>query len=216
MAIPVYCMPGMAASPRIFQHLEWPEPYEVHLLDWDEPHPQESFKEYAARIAKQITAPNPILIGVSLGGVLVQQIATLLPEYRCVVLISSIKSAEELPYWMQCCKRLKLHHLLPLKWIASFEFWKRTKRYKKLYYKYIGLASPNYLSWSVRELLDWQFPVLPPEKLIHIQGDKDIVFPIKNIKDCICIHKSTHIMIINRFRWFNEHLIPLIERFSDS
>ena len=60
----------MAASPRIFQHLEWPDSYEVHLLDWDEPHPQESFKEYAARIAKQITAPNPILIGVSLGGVL--------------------------------------------------------------------------------------------------------------------------------------------------
>ena len=56
MAIPVYCMSGMAASSRIFQYIEWPEEYEVHLLDWDEPLPKESFAEYAARIAQQITA----------------------------------------------------------------------------------------------------------------------------------------------------------------
>lgn len=215
MAIPVYCMPGMAASSRIFQHLEWPEEYEVHLLDWDEPRAKESFAAYASRIAQRITAPNPILIGVSLGGVLVQQIATLLPAYRGVVLISSIKSAEELPRWMRCCKRLRLQNLLPLEWLASFEFWKRTKRYRKLYYKYIGLASAHYLAWCARELLNWQFPTLPPEKLIHIQGDKDIVFPIKNIKDCIRIHNGTHIMIISRFRWFREHFVTLIERFSN-
>lgn len=214
MAIPVYCMPGMAASSRIFQYIEWPEEYEVHLLDWDEPLPKESFAAYAARTAQQITAPNPILVGVSLGGVLVQQIATLLPTYRGVVLISSIKSAEELPRWMRWSKWLRLHHLLPLEWLASFEFWKHTKRYKKLYSKYIGLASPHYLAWCARELLDWQFPVIPLEKCIHIQGDKDIVFPEKNIRDCIRIHNGTHIMILSRFRWFREHFFPLIERFS--
>ena len=65
MAIPVYCMPGMAASSRIFEHLEWPEGYQVHLLEWDEPRPKEGLLDYAARIAQQITAHNPILIGVS-------------------------------------------------------------------------------------------------------------------------------------------------------
>ena len=84
-----------------------------------------------------------------------------------------------------------------------------------MYYKYIGLASPHYLAWCARELLNWKFPTLPPEKLIHIQGDKDIVFPIKNIKDCIRIHNGTHIMIISRFRWFREHFVSLIERFSN-
>ena len=56
MAIPVYCMPGMAASSRIFEHLEWPEGYQVHLLEWDEPRPKEGLLDYAARIAQQITA----------------------------------------------------------------------------------------------------------------------------------------------------------------
>ena len=210
MAIPVYCMPGMAASSRLFEHLEWPEGYQVHLLEWDEPHPKEGLLDYAARIAQQITAHNPILIGVSLGGVLMQEVARLLPSYRCVVLISSVASPQELPSWMRRCKKLKLHHILPLARMIRFDFWKHTKRYKKLYIHYIGLSSPTYLAWCARELLDWEGQPLDKDKIIHIHGDKDLVFPIRYIGDCIRVKGGTHIMIVNRFRWFREHFLPII------
>ena len=209
MAIPIYCMPGMAASSRIFEHLKVPKEYEMHFLEWVEPNPKESLKQYAKRIAQQITLPSPILIGVSLGGILMQEIALLIPNYRDIILISSIKSEKELPYWMQWCKRLKLHHLLPLRRLASIQFWKNTKRYKKLYVKYIGLHTANYLAWSVQELLDWKAPN-SLKKIIHIHGDRDPIFPIKNIKECIVLPKGTHIMIINRFRWLNEQLPKIL------
>ena len=32
--IHVYCMPGMAANSKIFEHIRLPKPYVIHLLDW--------------------------------------------------------------------------------------------------------------------------------------------------------------------------------------
>ncbi|MEO1011823.1 MAG: alpha/beta hydrolase, partial [Bacteroidota bacterium] len=46
--------------------------------------------------------------------------------------------------------------------------------------------------------------------LVHIHGDKDSVFPISNIKDCITVKKGTHTMIIHRAKWFNERLPTII------
>ena len=38
----IYLMPGMAASPKIFEHLQFPSNYRVHLLDWITPEKNES------------------------------------------------------------------------------------------------------------------------------------------------------------------------------
>jgi hypothetical protein len=47
-------------------------------------------------------------------------------------------------------------------------------------------------------------------KVIHIHGDKDDVFPIKNIQNCIVVKGGTHIMILNKYKWLNEHLPQII------
>ncbi|RYZ79066.1 MAG: alpha/beta hydrolase, partial [Proteobacteria bacterium] len=68
--IPVYFMPGLAASPEIFERIELPaDQFEVHLLEWTLPLPSESLSDYAKRIAKNIPDEKPVLIGVSFGGV---------------------------------------------------------------------------------------------------------------------------------------------------
>ena len=51
---------------------------------------------------------------------------------------------------------------------------------------------------------------IPLPNVIHIHGEKDGVFPIYNIKGCIKIKGGTHIMIINKYKWFNENLPKLI------
>ena len=47
--------------------------------------------------------------------------------------------------------------------------------------------------------------------VIHLHGDKDIVFPIKNIKDCHLIEGGTHIMLLNKGRVISQKLIEIIE-----
>ena len=46
--------------------------------------------------------------------------------------------------------------------------------------------------------------------LVHIHGDKDLIFPIENIIDSIVVKGGTHIMILNKYKWMNENLPKLI------
>lgn len=74
----VYCMPGMAASPKIFEFLDLPSPYVIRLLHWIPPKKEEPLDQYAQRMCEQIDSENPILLGVSFGGVLVQEMAKII------------------------------------------------------------------------------------------------------------------------------------------
>ena len=74
--IPVYFMPGLAASATIFERIALPEAvFEMIPLEWEIPLEMESLANYAQRIAEKITRPNPVLVGVSFGGILVQEMA---------------------------------------------------------------------------------------------------------------------------------------------
>ena len=70
----IYFVPGLAASSSIFEFLELPtDKYELHFLEWILPiSEQETIESYSKRMAALVTSKNPILIGVSFGGVMVQ------------------------------------------------------------------------------------------------------------------------------------------------
>ena len=50
----------------------------------------------------------------------------------------------------------------------------------------------------------------PLDGVIQIHGDKDGVFTNSCNEDCIVVKGGTHIMIINKYKWFNENLPKLI------
>ena len=208
-------MPGLAASPKIFEFLKFPENYEVHLLDWILPQKEESLSQYAFRLSEHIVHKKPILLGVSFGGIMVQEIAKHI-DYKKIVVISSVKNKYELPKKMLLARYTKLHKLLPVSLVNSLEYWKQfsfsdsiSKRIE-LYEKYIGVRTPFYLDWSIDKIVNWDQDTALPNT-IHIQGSRDKVFPIKYISNAIVVEKGTHIMIINRYKWFNEHLVSIIE-----
>ena len=212
----IYLMPGMAASPKIFELLQFPAHYEVHLLDWITPEKNEPLAHYAGRIAECITAPCPTLLGVSFGAIIMQEIAKQLPDYHKIVVVSSVKTQYELPKKMLLARYTNLHKLLPTRAISDLEFWKRfsfsevINKRLALYEKYIGMRSPAYLDWSIDQIVNWQQQE-PLPRTLHIHGDKDPVFPIQYIKNAVVVTNGTHIMIINRYKWFNEKLFTLID-----
>lgn len=210
----IYLMPGMAASSKIFEFLKFPDMYQVHYLDWILPIKEETLSEYAFRLSKSIKHHNPILLGVSFGGIMVQEIAKHI-DYQKIILVSSVKTKNELPKKMLLARYTNLHKLLPVSLVNSLEYWKQfsfidsvTKRIE-LYQKYIGVRSPFYLDWSIDKIVNWQQETPLPDT-IHIQGDRDVIFPIKYISDAIIVKNGTHIMIINRYKWFNENLPKML------
>lgn len=212
--IPVYFMPGLAASSLIFERINLPDEFEVHLLEWSIPLDSESLADYAKRMSLQITQENPVLIGVSFGGILVQEIAQHI-NARKVIIISSAKSNLEFPLRMRIAKSTKAYKLIPinllanLESLAKFSFGGKINKRLELYKMYLSIRDYKYLEWAIEQVILWE-RTTPDENVIHIHGDMDDVFPIKYISNCKIVKGGSHIMILNKFRWMNENLPDII------
>ena len=213
--IPVYLMPGMAANPSIFDGINLSDKqFIVTKLDWHIPEKGISLEGYAKQMCERVEAKNPILLGVSFGGLLVQEMAKHIKTDK-VIAVSCVKSHTELPKRMLFAKYTKVHKLLPtslvnnVELLAKYAFGETVTKRLHLYEQYLSVRDKYYIDWSIDQIVNWK-QNKPLENLIHIHGEKDAVFPISNIKDCIKVKNGTHTMIIHRAKWFNEHLPTLI------
>lgn len=213
--IPVYMMPGLAASTAIFERIVLPaDIFETVLLEWEIPLEKETLPEYAKRIAQKIQHPNPVLIGVSFGGILVQEMTRFI-EARKVIIISSVKTNVEFPRRMKVAKTTKAYKLIPTNLVANveslskFSFGYKIDQRLKLYEKFLRVRDKRYLDWAVEQVILWE-RTIADEKVVHIHGDDDDVFPIKHIQNCIVVKGGTHAMILVKYKWLNENLPRII------
>ena len=117
--IPVYFMPGLAASTAIFERIKLPTAiFEMIPLEWEIPKGGETLQQYAKRMAQKVTQIDPVLIGVSFGGILVQEMMQFL-EVRKVIIISSVKTNLEFPLRMKVAKTTKAYKLIPTNLLAN-------------------------------------------------------------------------------------------------
>ncbi len=213
--IPVYFMPGLAASPSIFERIELPrDKFEMILLEWCLPEEKESLAAYAKRMTSHIKHENPVLIGVSFGGILVQEMAKHITA-RKVIIISSAKCNAEFPRRMKIAKVTRLYRLIPTKWLSKIEniaklsLGNKVKQRLHLYEKFLAVRDTKYLDWAIKNVIMWDRAVAD-ESVIHIHGDQDAIFPPQYIKRFIAVKDGTHVMILNKYKWLNEYLPKII------
>lgn len=218
----IYLMPGLAANSVIFENLKLNnKKYKLHRLDWIKPRKNEEFLSFCKRISKKIEHKHPILLGVSFGGIIMQEIDSFI-EAKKVIIVSSVKSENEFPKVFKIARDYKLmnylesNNVLPFGMFDNFIKLSIKLKANKLYKgidraeRYLTERDQEYLEWAVKNLLNWTQKQIRHD-LIHIHGDNDKVFPIENIKECIIIKGGGHEMIINRAKWFNKNLIKIIE-----
>ena len=157
---------------------------------------------------------DPVLIGVSFGGMLVQEMAKHI-SCKKVVVISSIKSYHELPVHLKFLRKTKTYKILPTQLVTNIEvllkyaFGETAKKRVELYEKYLSVRDKHYLDWAIKEIVCWDQEA-PDKDTIFIHGDNDMVFPNSCNGKTIIIKGGTHIMIINKYKWFNENLPKLM------
>ncbi|MGK0323228.1 MAG: esterase/lipase [Psychroserpens sp.] len=208
-------MPGMAASPIIFENIKLPEKqFEIHWLEWMMPNKKETLESYAKRMILNIKHDNIVLLGVSFGGILVQEMSKHISLKKLFV-VSSVKSMHELPKRMKVMKYTKAYKILPtqllsnIDTLAKYAFGETIIKRIELYKKYLSVSNKQYLDWSIENVIEWDQEE-PNKHAIYIHGDKDAVFPHSCTGNCIALKGGTHIMIINKYKWFNENLPKLI------
>lgn len=211
----IYLMPGMAANPRIFELINFPKNFQVISLSWVPPKKEESIQNYAKRMCERVKHPKPILIGVSMGGILVQEMAGFL-DCEKVIIVSSVKSNKELPVHMKLAQLTNAHKLLPTQWInnietlAIFVLGNGLKKRFELYDRYLSERDPYYLKWSIDVIVKWK-RIEPKKNVIHIHGKSDTVFPIKNIISPYIEISGDHAIILTQYKWFNKNLPGIIQ-----
>ena len=197
----IYCISGLGADERAFSNLKI-EGHKLHVIQWLQPRPNETLKHYAKRMRVAITEENPILMGLSFGGMVSIEIAKQIHVEK-IIIISSIKSSTELPNWMKTVAKLKLNKILP---VGS------SKLTEPLQNHFLGISTAEekqmvavsrkkankiYTNWAVNQAINWKSDWHHPE-IYHIHGDNDKMFPIKKIKPTYTLKDAGHFMIMNR------------------
>ena len=215
--ISIYLVPGLGAGTEIFEYLRLPEDrFEFHPIEWLIPQSEdESLENYANRMAEFVKDEMPVLIGVSFGGVLVQDMSKLIPAKK-VIIISSLKKRSELPKRLKLLQKLGLYKLLPTGRISRiddfsrFNFHQTLKRKTELYNRYMRVRNEKYLNWAIKTVLHWKGSG-DISNVVHIHGTQDEIFPIKHIDNCIPVENGTHAMIITRAKRISEIIINSLE-----
>ena len=214
---PIYFVPGLAAGKEIFRNINLPESkYETNVLEWLIPEKKESLVDYAKRMASFITEPDAILVGVSFGGVVAQEMSLFL-NLKGLIIISSIKTKNEMPKRLKLAAKTFAYKLVPTSLVLSasdltkFAIGPKTEKRLKLYQEYLHVRDKQYLDWAIEQMITWDRKLVIPS-VIHLHGDSDVIFPIKNINNCISIKGGTHIMLLNKGREVSDKIMELVEQ----
>jgi pimeloyl-ACP methyl ester carboxylesterase len=183
-------------------------------LPWLLPLSNETIEQYAKRMSKNIADEQPVLIGLSFGGIMSIEIAKHLPA-RKVILISSVKSYKEMPGWMKLAGKLKLNKLIPMRPYKFFEpiqnynLGANTPEEKEMARTFRQNVSQQYLDWAISQVLNWEND-WQPASLYHIHGNADKLFPIKKVNANYVINNAGHLMIMNKAAEVNGFLKKIL------
>lgn len=213
----IYCISGLGADERIFSNLRLPG-FSLTPLPWLIPVDQEeTIASYALRMAAPIQEKEPILLGVSFGGMMAIEIARSFPK-AIVIIVSSIKSREELPRWMRWAGQLRLDWLIPRKpWrlprVENSFLGATTPEEVELVASFRRQTDPRYIRWAIVQILNWKNS-WRPETLYHIHGTDDRTFPMKSIRPTHIVKGGGHFMIYSMAGTLSEIITSLLKRSS--
>tara|TARA_R110000868_G_scaffold367277_1_gene630244 strand:+ start:351 stop:1043 length:693 start_codon:yes stop_codon:yes gene_type:complete len=200
--VKIYCIPGLGLNAQIFNKLHL-DGCDVSFIEWIEPNRGESISNYAERISQELRGLNSevILIGHSFGGVLAQEISSYI-KVKLIILISSIKSPQEIPFSFKLLSTFRLYKLVSRPIILfTFPLWAHingyvSKKLRLIFKESIKSLSSYYLRWSLKEISNWEGISNIAAPIVQIHGNSDLTFPIKLIfNPSNIIKKGDHLMV---------------------
>lgn len=198
---PTYIISGFGADKRIFQNIDFGD-CSPNFIDWKIPLKRESLPSYCERMSAEITQPDPVIIGLSFGGMVAIEIAKQINVSK-IILLSSVKTRMELPTSLRLLSYTKLNQLITIRPYSFLERWEnynlglRTEGQRELVREYRKNIDLFYTNWGIHQIINWQNTQIP-KNIFHLHGSSDRIFPAKNIKDAQILEGGGHMMVMNR------------------
>jgi pimeloyl-ACP methyl ester carboxylesterase len=210
--VPIYFISGLGTDERVFKCLNLPDIVPRYIV-WEVPAEKETLHHYCRKLIGQIdVSEKVILVGVSFGGIVAQEIAKIIPVEKLII-ISSIKSVNEFNWQLKAVRILRLYRMVPsrlLKWLnqitGNFYFSVENQEQSEMLAQIIADTNRHFIKWAITEIMLWENEK-PVGGIIHIHGTNDRIFPVNNIENYISIPGAGHFMIVNRASLISELLI---------
>ena len=165
-----------------------------------------SLSDYAKRIANNLELDkyngDLAIIGMSLGGLVAIELSKIL-NHKKLIIISSIKSEKEAPFFLKLARFFKIYYFVPI-WfsrmiipVIGYLAGTLNREGYRLYKMMLQKWESKKFIWARRSALNWQNQFVPPN-LIHIHGSKDELFCYKKLKPTYLIKDGRHNMILDR------------------
>ncbi|MGM0580577.1 MAG: alpha/beta fold hydrolase [Bacteroidota bacterium] len=207
----IYLFPGQGSDERLFDSLEFKNNTNIVHIKYPVPKKRSSLAEYAIRLSNQIdTSQQYILIGVSLGGMIISELHDFLNPEKAII-ISSAKSRSELPFRYRFQKVVPIYKIVPSKlMLAGAKFLQPIvepdrNTNKATFKSMLSSKNPLYMKRTVEMIIKWE-KENAQENIIHIHGTKDRTIPIRNIKPTNIIEGGSHMMTLTQPSPINEIL----------
>ena len=210
----IYCISGLGANEKVFSQLQLPG-YELVFLQWIMPEQNETIGSYAQRMATFIADKRPVIAGVSFGGMIAVEISKWM-EVEKLILISSVTTREDLPWWMRMAGILRLHKLIrprphPILYpIENYFLGAASKPEQKIANQFRQTVNDRFLQWSIHEIVTWRNVTKPPN-CIQIHGTADKLFPVRKSKVNYLIANGGHFMVYNRAKEVSAIILQVLQ-----
>lgn len=213
----VYFLSGLGADERAFSFLQLDFCNPV-FIPWIKPQDEEeTLPSYAGRISELIKEPAPVIVGLSFGGMLATEIASVNPSAKAI-LISSAKHHKEIPFYLRMWRKFPLYRFVPSKFAKAVSkplcrlFMNASSR-KEMHVlnNLLNDADVDFNLWAVDAVLNWKNNIVPPN-VTHIHGTGDKLLPYSYVKADYTIEGGTHLMIMNNAKEISGLLKSLIHK----
>lgn len=209
----IYLLSGLGADHRVLQDLDF-SGYNITFIKWIQLIKNESIEDYAKRLTEQIITQNPIIIGLSFGGIMAVEIGKLIDTER-IILIASAKTKFEIPFYYSFAGSLGLHKLMPAKlmkqpnFISNWLFGIESINDKVLLASILRDTDSKFLKWAIDKIVNWQ-NVIIPLNLKHIHGTADRILPYRFVSADVKVEKGGHFMTMNMVDELNREIRKIL------
>lgn len=197
----LYCISGLGADERVFMKLKIKNAELVHL-PWPPYDKQDELACYAQKVSVLIKDENPIILGVSLGGMIGVEISKI-RQVKKLILVSSAKTKEEMPPYEGTFGNMMKSGIVPAfmfkmpNSVMMERFGAETEEDETVLRMILKASDGKFMKWAMKAIAYWENEVVVPP-VVHIHGKKDkMIFP-GNVNANYWIEDGGHMMVYNR------------------
>ena len=175
---------------------------------------KDTMNSYAQKFVPLINQNEPFnIIAHSMGGIITMELIKYVTPQK-IILLSTVKSRDEMPAKLTHMKYTNAHKLLPGRGFIGFiqlgSLFKRevlkVPGMRRLAVSMAKSNDPSFLYWCVDAIIKWKGKEDYRKDIIHIHGTKDEMFPYRNISNAIPVEGGSHSMLLIQHKEVN-HLL---------